>query len=85
MNPRLYVPVTAILTFPFGSPALYPGDCVQTPGGPVMTARVVQQISYEPPQFEVEFEACKATATLVVRESDAGSHLGVAPAVRVAQ
>jgi hypothetical protein len=64
MSHRLYVTITAILTFPSGAPALYPGDCVPTPGGPVVTARVVQKLSNDPPQFEVEFEACKVTAVL---------------------
>jgi hypothetical protein len=67
-----YLPVTAILAFASGSPPLYPGDCVQTPGGPVSTVRVVQQIGYDPPQFEVEFAACKPTAR-VAPGSDAGS------------
>jgi hypothetical protein len=68
MSPRLYLPVTAILTFPSGAPTLYPGDCVPTPGGPVMTARVVQELSNDPPRFEVEFEACKVTARMDEQE-----------------
>jgi hypothetical protein len=68
MSHRLYVTITAILTFASGAPALYPGDCVPTPGGPVVTARVVQKLSNDPPQFEVEFEACKVTAAMGARE-----------------
>jgi hypothetical protein len=60
-----------ILTFPFGSPALYPGDCIQTPGGPVATARIVQALSYDPPRFEIEFEACKVTS--IARENNEGA------------
>lgn len=68
MRHRVYLAITAILTFPSGAPALYPGDCVQTPGGRVVTARVVQKVSNDPPQFEVEFEACKVTAEMGTRE-----------------
>jgi hypothetical protein len=64
------LPVTAILAFASGSPALYPGDCIQMPGGPVPTVRVVQQIGYDPPQFEVEFATCEPTAR-VAPDSDA--------------
>jgi hypothetical protein len=76
---RLYLPITAILTFPSGSPALYPGDCVRTPGGPVATARVVQKLSNDPPQFEIEFEACKPSARMV-RENNQDAKLGTAVA-----
>ncbi len=68
MSHRLCLTITAILTFPSGAPALYPGDCVQTPGGPVVTARVVQKLSNDPPQFEIEFEACKVTVEMGARE-----------------
>ena len=56
-----HVPIIAILGFATGSPPLYPGDCIQAPVGPGRTIRVVQQIGYDPPQFEVEFETCKPT------------------------
>ena len=68
----LHVPTMAILGFATGSPPLYPGDCIQAPIGPGRTVRVVQQIGYDPPQFEVEFETCKPTAW-VATEGDAGT------------
>ena len=68
----LHFPVTAILAFATGSPPLYPGDCIQAPVSPGRTIRVVQQIGYDPPQFEVEFETCKPTAGIAT-EGDAGT------------
>jgi hypothetical protein len=70
------VPVAAILGFTTGSPALYPGDCVQTPGGPAPTVRVVQQTGYDPPQFDVEFQACKPTARIATEGDEGASRLG---------
>jgi hypothetical protein len=74
---RLYLPITAILTFPSGSQPLYPGDCVPTPGGPVATARVVQKLGNDPPRFEIEFEACKPSARMV-RDSNREAKPGTA-------
>jgi hypothetical protein len=73
MSLRHYLPMTAILTLPVGAPTLYPGDCVQIPGGRMMTARVVQEISYDPPQFEVQLEACRVNARMVRENDEEGS------------
>jgi hypothetical protein len=72
MTRHFHVPIAAVLAFATGSPPLYPGDCIRAPVGPGRTIRVVQQIGYDPPQFEVEFETCKPTAW-VATEGDAGT------------
>jgi hypothetical protein len=72
IKPYLFFPLIAILMFPSGAPLRYPGDCVQSPGAPVSTARVVQALSYDPPQFEIEFGACGVAARMG-REGDEGT------------
>lgn len=81
MSPRHYLPIAAgpspSVPRPFTS--LYPGDCLPTPRGPAATARVVQQIGNDPPQFEIAFEACKVTARIARDSDEATAKLGTTP------